>query len=170
VEGKSITDRASSPPFMQDVPVFLDGYAKGNSVQGQLDKLMSLGGEDGAVFRAFGPIHRSGIRYVYGGEPEFGETIRDNDGTLLRQRLTLRLMEYVPPDVVRLRRKRKKKKPSTGGTSFPGNRYTTKSGDTLVKIAAKLYGDWRRWRQIAQKNGLRDPNKSLKPGTTLKLP
>lgn len=166
VEGKGITDQIGAPPFQQDVPVFLDGYAKGNSVQRQLKELESLGGEDPAVFRAFGPIHRSGIRYVYGGEPDYGEAIRDNDGTLLRQRLTLKLMEFVDPDVIR---RRKKHRDRMGIGQAKALTYTVRAGDTLQKIAAALYGDWKEWKSLGAKNGIRDPYKKLEPGRVLKV-
>jgi nucleoid-associated protein YgaU len=169
VEGKSITDRSSVEPFSQDVPVFLDGYAKGNSIQRQLDELLSLGGENAAVFRAYGPIHRPGIRYVFGGEPDFGEVIRDDDGTLLRQRLTLKLTEYVRPDTLK---RRKRQKRGMGGRIGQAQAlsYTCKAGDTLARIAYKQFdGDWRRWREIGDKNGIRDPFKQLDPGRVIKL-
>jgi nucleoid-associated protein YgaU len=169
VEGKSITDRASVQPFSQDVPVLLDGYAKDNSVQRQLDELLSLGGEDPGVFRAYGPIHRPGIHYIYGGEPDFGEVIRDDDGTLLRQRLTLKLTEFVRPDVLG---KKKRKKPGERGLLGQAQAltYTVKAGDTVARIAHKLWGNWKRWREIADLNGIRDPYAKLQPGRVLKLP
>ncbi len=168
-EGKGITDRASVPPFQQDVPVFLDGYAKGNSVQRQLDTLLELGGEEPAVFRAFGPIHRSGIHYVLGGEPEFGEVIRDEDGTLLRQRLTLRLMEYVRPDTLGQRLKKRRSRRGVATYTTGGSTYVTKAGETLGEIASRLYGNWERWREIGDKNGIRDPLRKLPGRRTLKL-
>lgn len=165
VEGKALTDRGGVEPFGQEVPVFLDGYAKGNSVQRQLDELMKLGGEDGEPFRAFGPIHRPGIRYVFGGEPEFGDAIRDDDGTLLRQELTLKLLEYVPPDQLR----RRKRRIGLSGNEAVGGTYTTKKGDTLAKIAARLLNDWKRWREIGNKNDIHDPHRVLPAGRRLKI-
>lgn len=177
VEGKSITDRGAVQPFSQDVPVFLDGWAKGNSVQRQLDTILSLGGENPGVFRAFGPIHHSGRHYIFGGEPEFGEVIRDHDGTLLRQRLTLRLAEYVRPDLIRRRRRRRGQRMGLGqaravagiGPARPLT-YTVRAGDTLPKIAARELGDWKRWPEIGRRNGIRDPQQQLQPGRVLRLP
>lgn len=167
VEGESITDRGPVQPFTQDVPVLLDGYSKGNSVQRQLDELLSLGGEEAAVFRAFGPIHRSGIHYVYGGEPEFGEVIRDDDGTLLRQRLTLPLMKYVRPDLLR---KRKRGGQRSGVGRAQALTHTVISGETLARIAHKELDNWKRWREIGDLNGIRDPFAKLQPGRVLRLP
>ncbi|MFB0563334.1 MAG: LysM peptidoglycan-binding domain-containing protein [Candidatus Lokiarchaeia archaeon] len=44
-----------------------------------------------------------------------------------------------------------------------------KSGDTLKRIAAKVYGDPNQWRRIAKANNIVNPRK-LKPGTELVIP
>lgn len=168
-EGKAITDRSSVEPFGQEVPVFLDGYAKDNSIQGQLNEILELGGDEAEPFRAFGPIHRPGIRYVFGGDPEFGEAIRDDDGRLLRQELTLKLLEYVPADQLFQKKKRRKKGVGWGSAIVASGTYTTKKGDTLHKIAVFLFGDASRWREIGRKNNIHDPNRALPPGRELKL-
>lgn len=49
------------------------------------------------------------------------------------------------------------------------NTYTVVAGDNLWKIAAKALGDGRRWTEIAQANGLSNPN-SLTIGQELTLP
>jgi nucleoid-associated protein YgaU len=165
VEDKGITDRASIPPFQQDVPIHLDGYAQGNSVQRQLDDLMEL---RGAIFRVEGPVHKPHLRYVFGGEPDFGEVIRDDDGTLLRQRFTLRLMEYVPPGVIR-RPGRGRRRAGIGQAQ--ALTYRVVAGDTLARVAFKQYdGNWKRWPDIGRINGIRDPFVRLEPGRILKLP
>jgi hypothetical protein len=166
--GKGITERVGLQPFQQDVPIFLNGYAQDHSIERQLTEILSLGDEDAEPFKAFGPIDRSGIKYVFGGEPDFGEVIKDDDGDRLRQRVTLKLMEYVRPDVVKERRK-KKHHQRMGVGEAQALTYTTKQGDTLARIAQKLLGDLRRWREIGDKNGIHDPFKVLKPGLVLKL-
>ncbi len=46
------------------------------------------------------------------------------------------------------------------------SKYTVKKGDTLMLVAFKLYGDYRRWRTLKEQNpGLR--NSALVPGTEL---
>lgn len=166
VEDKGITDRASIPPFQQDVPLHLDGYAQGNSIQRQLDTIMEL---RGAIFRIEGPVHKPHLRYVFGGEPDFGEVIRDDDGTLLRQRLTLRLMEYVPPGVIRRAKRRSGRRAGIGRAQ--ALTYRVVAGDTLARVAHKVFdGDWKRWKSIGDRNGIRDPFQKLQPGRILKLP
>ena len=60
------------------------------------------------------------------------------------------------------------------GTSLPkpkGHRYVVKAGDTLRSIAARFYGDERRWRYLYRVNAatIRHPD-ALKVGTRLKIP
>jgi len=47
--------------------------------------------------------------------------------------------------------------------------YSIKAGDTLSGIAHRIYGDWRLWRLIADRNALVDV-RVLAVGTTLLIP
>lgn len=47
--------------------------------------------------------------------------------------------------------------------------YVVKNGDSLQRIAERVLRDARRWKEIADLNGIADPYK-LRPGQTLKLP
>ncbi len=51
----------------------------------------------------------------------------------------------------------------------PTETYTVQAGDTLWSIAQRLYGDGKRWKDIAQANGITDARK-LTVGTVLKIP
>ncbi len=51
----------------------------------------------------------------------------------------------------------------------PTTMYTVVRGDTLWSIANRYYGDGKRWRDIAQANGIHDPRK-LVVGEQLTLP
>jgi nucleoid-associated protein YgaU len=55
---------------------------------------------------------------------------------------------------------------TSGGAEQP---YTIKSGDTLSAISLLFYGNANKYPQIAQANGIADPNK-VPIGTTLNLP
>lgn len=48
------------------------------------------------------------------------------------------------------------------------NTYTVKPGDSLTKIAIKIFGDANKWREIADLNGIADPSK-IKVGQVLNL-
>ncbi len=49
------------------------------------------------------------------------------------------------------------------------NRYEVRRGDTLWSIAMNVYGDGKRWRDIATANGIGDP-KGLAVGQVLVIP
>lgn len=161
---KAMTAFRGLEPFQQDVPVLLDGYADNESIERPLAKLLEFGGA--TKFRAYGPIHRDGDVYVMGEDPEWGEAIRAPDGTLVRQRLTLKLMEYVSAN---LAGQRAGGKAGKLGSAIPLT-YTTVEGDTLAKIANKLWHEWKRWKEIGMLNGISDPHRPLPVGRVLVLP
>lgn len=53
-------------------------------------------------------------------------------------------------------------------TKTPATTYTVKKGDCLWNIAKKQLGDGAKYKEIAQKNGISDPNR-IYPGQVLKL-
>ncbi|MGC1421034.1 MAG: LysM peptidoglycan-binding domain-containing protein [Terracidiphilus sp.] len=55
---------------------------------------------------------------------------------------------------------------TVGGAEQP---YTIQSGDNLSKIAKRFYGDANKYREIAQANGIADPDK-IRAGQGLNLP
>ena len=55
------------------------------------------------------------------------------------------------------------------GASALGHAYAVRSGDTLQRIASRLYGDAQRWRDIAEANPGLDPRR-LRVGQMIKLP
>jgi hypothetical protein len=57
----------------------------------------------------------------------------------------------------------------TSGTPMPHRTHQVRRGETLDRIAAAHYGDARRWRLIAQANGITNPM-DVQPGTVLALP
>jgi hypothetical protein len=178
----SITDWEGQEPLTQDVPLMLDGYGEGESVEPLLASLIKLGrpGDSSRppVFRVKGPIFFPHLHWVL---PEGGidldedSAIRGDGGTLLRQALTLHLLEYVRPDRIKSHKRKRKQSErgdpaKTGGTAFPGRIYVTKKGDTLITVAHNLYGDWQQWKAIGAKNHIADPHRKLPAGTRLRLP
>lgn len=162
VQRRAMTAFEGLPAKTQDVPILIDGYREDRSVERQVEAVLSLGGA--VVFTAVGPIFGSGGRFVFGDEPEFTEQIRASDETLLRARIVLKLMGYVPAAAAG-----EKPRPHIAlGEAVPLE-YTVRQGDTLVKIAYAQYHDRSRWKEIGEKNGIQDPHKKLKPGTVLVL-
>lgn len=56
------------------------------------------------------------------------------------------------------------------GKGANARRYTVKKGDTLRKLADRFYGSPGKWQKIAKANGIKKPNKPLKPGRVLTIP
>jgi hypothetical protein len=181
-------------PLTQDVPILLDGAGRNaQSVERELNTIFKLGRDFSGprsappVFTLYGPIYYPGKNWVLGdGGIELGtdDTWREDDGTLIRQSLVLHMIEYVNPNQIK-RNKHHDVKPAeevapehqrgepakTGGTAFPGKSYTVQAGgQSLVEIAAFLYGNWEAWKALGAKNGLKEANAKLKSGTILLLP
>lgn len=176
-------------PLTQDVPILLDGWgANPQSIERQLNTLFKLGrdftGPRSAPppFKVWGPVYYPKKTWVLGDDGitlGTDDTIRLEDGTVVRQSLTLHMMEFVNPNQIRQDSHHSigpGRVVPGGGDSlvFPaevvGGTYTTKEGDTLQKIAARLYGEWQQWKAIGRKNGLTDPFAKLPAGMKLILP
>lgn len=164
IERRAMTSFQGLPTFQQDVPIMLDGWREDRSIERKLEEIEQLGGN--VVFRAIGPIFRSGSRFVFGDEPEYGEMIRASDETLLRVRMTLKLMEYVAPNLAG----KKPKGKAAVGAGVPLEYTVHGDDDTLAKIAYILYHDRSRAIVIGRLNGISDVHKKLKVGRKLKLP
>jgi len=172
VRRKSMTSFVGVEPFAQDVPVMLDGFRENRTIQRQLDKLLEFGGS--TRFRAYGPIHGEGLVYIFGDEPEFDTTpssgvIRAEDGALLRQRLVLKLQEYVAPGLAGKKREGKMGLSEARALEYVTRKGTAKEPETLANIANRLYHDYSRWKEIGRKNDIHDPHRVLAPGLHLKL-
>lgn len=176
-DAKSLTVWEGNSTFTQDISILINGFMNGDVVQGQANDIIKLGrntedDEVPPVFRMSGAIWMPWLPYVLEAvDFDAEEVIRDEDTGLLRQELTLHVAEYEDPDQIRTKRIRHAFGVGKGGgVNFPGNTYIAHKGDTVAKIAAKVYGDRSVWKKIADKNGIRDPNAELKPGRSIKLP
>ncbi|HTU14196.1 MAG TPA: LysM peptidoglycan-binding domain-containing protein [Solirubrobacterales bacterium] len=168
-------------PITQDVPIIIDGFQVADprkpldgpvnkSVVKRVRALWDIAGfswsayDDGsppAIVTIEGPggIHFPKQRWVISGISE-GETIRSNDGTLVRYHAVISLIRWRNADQIKVKRRPDPVK------------YTVKKGDTLNKIAVKVYKNRKYWKQIgnAQKPPIKDPDKELKVGRVLRLP
>lgn len=85
-----------------------------------------------------------------------------NNGVMarLRQDCVVNLLEYRADDRTAFKGILPGSSKSTNaGASKSGwpKRYVVKAGDTLAKIAIHFYGDSKKWKDIADANGIRDP-------------
>ena len=151
------------------VPVFFDGWPNRNiypKVEQVLNLCVGRNGNPPPNFTASGPMPFSGTRFQMDGFPEWGDGTGRRGNWLVRQELTVKLVEFEDPDAIRFRRKKKNRIGISRGVALTA---VTVKGDTLLKIAARFYGNPARAHDIAKLNGIRDVRKQLAPGRTLKL-
>jgi nucleoid-associated protein YgaU len=91
------------------------------------------------------------------------ELRRGDNGRRLRAGGTILIRQFITArDILhRLKPGERARKPSF---------WTVKKGDTLMKIAKKVYGDASKWKIIADANGFRDRRRPLVIGSRLKIP
>lgn len=170
----SVTDWEGQAPLTEDVPLLLNGYETGESVQREWNTVKKLGrdpnGEETRppVFVVHGPVDHPGKAWVLGEggiEVNPASIFTRSDGDYLRIEFTLHLLEYGRPDVIRRRGANR----ARVGVGQPRT-YTTRKGDTLISIAVAIYGNWKRAKEIGDKNGIHDPNRVLPANRILNLP
>lgn len=157
-ERTALTDYVGNSLIMIDVPVLLDGWPHRN-VWPEVRRLarMSRGrnGNRPPVFRALGPIPHTGLRCVMA-PPEYGNALRDARGRLVRQHMTLKLVQFVDPDIIRVR-------PLPTSLRLPKRM-------NLIEVAARYLGNPKLAKRIARINGIRDIRKKLPKGRPIRLP
>jgi nucleoid-associated protein YgaU len=85
----------------------------------------------------------------------------DERGVPLRAELSITLKEYRPVAVQAWKHRK--------SSADVERTYLVRLGDTITGIAAAVYKDPARWRELAQANGIADP-RQLSPGRRLLLP
>lgn len=55
------------------------------------------------------------------------------------------------------------------GAPNAGSAYVVKKGDSLWRIAERLLGDGRRWKELAAVNGIQNPD-MIRPGQVIRMP
>ncbi len=179
-DGIEAVDWEGQEPLREDVPLLLNGLEDDEPVDRQWNTVKKLGRDPNGderkppVFRVWGPLDApEGKSWVLpaGGIEVIPDEIvkRNGDGALLRIEFVLHLVEYIAPEVIKNRARRKKKIGVSEARLAKGSTYKVKKGDTLKTIAADLLGDADKWREIGRKNGLTDPNRVLPTGKVLKL-
>lgn len=168
IERKPITHWQAPGIVRMKVPVLLDGLADDADQQPVLDQIRAIATTDDEPdpLTATGAIPLVNRQWWLESVAE-AESNRNAAGVLVRQALTLGLVEPVSADVLPAA---VKPNAGRGGGRGGGGTYTTKKGDTLRKIAAHLYGDPSFAKLIGDLNGIRDTRKELAPGRVLRLP
>jgi LysM repeat protein len=165
-------------PYQMNIQILFDGLQNDSSVEGDYEALRRIMrvpvGAAGAPSPCLlaGAVPLTQVRWVLQAiDQDASSIIRRQDGQLVRVAVTVSLLEYVEADVaVALKPSPAKAAVSRKPKQAPSVRsYTVVSGDTLSRIAQKLLGSYSRYPEIAELNGLRDPNRIF-PGQVLKLP
>jgi len=194
-----ITTFKAPPGLHLTLPILLDGWASGTSVEPQITALERMGlmtGANGEPPKV--KIQGRGQAIPYQARTwvidtlTWGDALMNANGDRVRQQVTLALLEYVEDVHLqekcaanrrRAKAKAQKKKPGAAQkrvqakkTSKPGLKGHTRTatttfggGESLSDIAARELGDASRWPEIAKLNGLRDPA-NVTPGQALRLP
>jgi hypothetical protein len=171
--GRGFVRWVGDGPLTATLPLLLDGWADSIGVERDTDRIVKLAhakdeDERPMDFVIRGPVPLGGVRVVCTGL-SWGASLRGHNGQLQRQAFTLTITEYLAPDRLKIKKRK-------GGDGDSPNRYTTKKGDTLKRIANKLkphanggeLSDYAR--KIGKLNDIRDINRELDAGKELRLP
>lgn len=152
--------------YAQTIPVRFDATSSQESVIAALRRLARSPGDHRPppVVMISGPaIERADLPWVVQSVDPTGNVIRrETDGDRIRQDMTVSLLQYGEVSPLGSARSVTKRRPST-------NRWRVRAGDSLPQIAAIVYGDANRWKEIAHANGIRDP-RALTVGRVLRIP
>lgn len=97
----------------------------------------------------------------------------EGDGRVVRQGLTLKLVEFQNPDPLSVAKGPIRNEGNAGGGiggGLPVKAEVLKEGETLLRVAARIYGDPGKAKIIGEQNGIRDVREKLKKGRVLGLP
>lgn len=157
-----------------DVPVLFDGWPD-KDIEPHVNQIYELcrgkNRQPPPSFIASGPIPFSGTRFQMA-LPEDNGSLCAPDGTLVRQALTLKLIEYNDPSSIRFRHKPGTSlgKSRSGGTEAPPNSIVLTRKENLLEVSSRVYGEPGMAHEIGRVNDIKDVRKKLPVGTRLKLP
>ena len=188
---QALTHWVGRDPLSQAISIVFEGFREQESVELDCQKLEQLAlpwhkGDEPPVVRIHNEEDHDGaalhteLPWVVE-DIEWGDSSRTRKGFRTRQEATVHLLRYVadeyvkpaPPAKKNRQNRKKKNRRSQSPLSMPAQSspilYIVKEGDTLTSIAARELGDWRLWIDIADTNGLRDPD-FLTIGQQVRMP
>lgn len=174
----AITRFTGTDPLGQDIPILIEsaGGLNGLSIEGRIKDLIynaraKSDGYPSTVYRMQGPVWYTEKRWIIA-DIDWGEQLRSRYGWPVRQRATLKMLEFVNPDTIKVRRRpvRVVYKPKVG--KGEDRRIRASGKQNLRQIAKKYYGTARVAKELGkrQKPPIRDPMKKLNKGRLIRLP
>lgn len=172
-----LTRWTGSNPMQLSIPILLDGFRHGVSVEPEVADLEQLAGVGGGeplrvAINSTGKLvpHEDDHSWFITGIT-WGDQVLNSRGRRVRVAATITVTAIVESALEKSIAKRGKKPKHHPAT------YRVKSGDTLKSIARKVLGDVGKWKAIKKINGISDPRVVGKPGkkkgaigTVLKMP
>lgn len=165
-------------PYVMTIPVMFDGFATNTSQEGPWEDLRTIFRESVGPERHPSPVSLTGavpltnlLWVIQSIDPT--EELRDEKTAhRIRIQATITVMQYSEADVLIANKSpaaaAAERNPAPAA-SFGGRTYVVKKGDTLSGISQRLLGSYKRYREIAALNGIRDPNR-IQVGQTLRIP
>lgn len=166
-----------------EAPVLLDGWAvegMRTDVGDRLERILSIcfgeNGNPSPSFKAYAPtLPFSGTVFKMDGLPDLTDEpprIRGEGGTLFRQALTLKLVQFVDPADLKFA-KHTPPPVRVGSAVNLGGAHSVEvvsEGETYLGVAARVYDDAGRGPEIMRANGAVNPFERLHKGKRLRLP
>jgi hypothetical protein len=181
----TITTWRGMPAKRLQVSILIDNWTQGTSIERDIRALERLalpreGGQPPVVQidAAGGALPWQARRWVIDAI-SWGDALMNRHGNRVRQAAVITFLEFVSDDLIRrvspAKKRRNKKKRASGSGRKKGaknKRVASKrknSAEDLLSLAARELGDARRWREIAELNGIRDP-RYIRTGQVIRLP
>jgi hypothetical protein len=161
-----------------DVPVLFDGWGPPgdrHDIEPHVNRIYNLcrgsGRKPPPNFIASGPMPFSGTRFQMALPEELDDPkpIVGPGGTLFRQALVLKLIEFNDPTSIDYRA-RQKQGIGPAQSIDPPNSIKLDRRESLLEVAARYYSDPAMAYYIGEANGIEDLRKKLPVGTRLKMP
>jgi len=173
---RSLTRWSGSDPVELSIPILLDGFRRGRSVEQEKENLERMAGIAGRNPKV--KITGTGKLVPYSEDYEWfitdlswDDAILNQDGRRVRQFGTVSVTQVVEAETEKSLAKR------AAGTGTYARSYRVRAGDTLRSISRKVLGTADRWTDIRRLNNITDPRIVGKPGskkgntgTVLKMP
>lgn len=184
---KALTVWDGTDPLRELVPLFLDGVTDNTSVEPECAQIEQLSrppmpGAEPPLVRVIGIIPHPGLDWIVESLEWDAAPVYSRSGYRTQQGVVVHLLEYVADDRLaeipaaeHARRAATAKAAAAAKTAgvkvatTTAKTYLVVAGDTLITIAARKLGSYKRWGEIRDLNNLRDPN-SIRPGQRLQLP